>query len=264
MRSKVRRRLASLTLLDLAAGAAISVALPAAVAQAQPSPATNWSGFYAGAHVGYRWADADFSNLSRTFNTPLSDDEFLTVPGFNSKLNPNGGIGGAHLGYNIQFNPTWLFGIEGDWSWGRSKASAVQGVSGVDDDNDAFTFRRQAEAILTWQATLRARTGIVIDRALWYVTGGVAYARFKWSDSALLLGDEAGEVSSGVAALQKNVTGYVLGAGYEQMLAPNFTVRAEYLYENFGDHTVPLALGGVGNVDLVVHKVRVGFSFKTP
>jgi len=60
MSKKTRCRLASLTLLDLAAGIAVSAAALPALAADMPTrappivaPAYNWTGFYVGGHVGY-------------------------------------------------------------------------------------------------------------------------------------------------------------------------------------------------------------------
>lgn len=258
MRRISRKRLASVTLLDLALGvAAVAAVTPAANAQ---TPLPSWTGYYIGAHVGYRTANADFNSNSFTTVTPGST---FTIPGLIASLNPDGGIGGAHVGYNFQFNPSWLFGIEGDWTWGRSKERFASSGSGVDTSTDAFTFRRNSELTLTWQGTIRARSGVVFDRWLFYVTGGAAFQHVRWFDTITVNTIAPTQTLSNFSSASKTLTGWVVGAGIEQMLAQNFTWRIEYLYEDFSDFTVPHGLGiQFGNIDLNVHKVRIGFTFK--
>ena len=108
MSKKSHCRLASLTLLDIAAGIAVSAAALPALAADMPSkmpvkappivaPVYNWTGFYVGGHAGYRWADADLTADPFTFATPGGP---LTVPGRNENYKLNGGIVGIHGGYN--------------------------------------------------------------------------------------------------------------------------------------------------------------------
>jgi outer membrane immunogenic protein len=260
MRQRLRRRLASLTLLDIAAGAAVS-AIPLAAANAQPLPSFNWSGFYWGAHAGYRTADANFTAGAYTFASGFGP---MSYPARNDRFDFDGFIGGPHVGYNWQFNPNWLFGFEADWDWGKSK----KGVTATHTNNptvaDGFTTRR-SDLTLEWQATIRARTGVIVQSVLWYVTSGVAFAHIKWTDSTSLVGDDAGEAASTSFNVSKTLTGFVVGAGLEQMFAPNWTWRVEYLYENFGNVSLPHGFGQTGNLDLEhIHKVRFGISFKTP
>src|SRR4029079_2985388 len=128
MTKNTRSRLASLTLLEIAAGFAVGTVAVPAWATDMPTkapaviaaPAYNWTGFYVGGHAGYRWADADLTADPFTFATPGGP---LTVPGRNENYKLNGGIVGIHGGYNYLVAPQWLIGVEGDWSWGHSSDS---------------------------------------------------------------------------------------------------------------------------------------------
>jgi outer membrane immunogenic protein len=268
MRAKARRRLASLTLVDIAIGAvAVSTATSTSAAHAQGRVAPSWTGYYIGAHAGYRWGVADLTSNPYSATSPSSADAgtFATYPGRNEDFKPDGIFGGAHLGYNWQFNPNWLIGLEGDWSWGRSTGRAVTARSGNDSSNDGFSFVHNSAVTLLWQATLRARAGYVVENSLWYVTGGAAFARVKWSDDFAATDPVAPFEGVNQFAFSSTSTvraGWVVGAGFEQMFASNWTWRAEYLYENFGSFAVPQGLGAVGNIDLAIHKVRIGITFK--
>ena len=242
--------LASLTLTDIAIAEAADLPVkarpPVAVA------AYNWSGFYVGGHAGYRWADAEFSG-------PAFDGTRFTSPVRSENYRSDGGIVGVHAGYNYMITPTILAGIEGDWTWGKSKASATG--SSLDSNGDGFIFRSEVE--LSWQATFRGRLGVVNGQWLVYVTGGVAFARVRWTDETteFFNFDPTGSTSSQVS---KTLTGYVVGVGSEYMWTPNWIARIEYLYENFGDTDVPFGLGPqTGTLELKdVHKLRVGISYK--
>ena len=121
-----------------------------------------------------------------------------------------------------------------------------------------------SELTLTWQATARARSGLIVDKSLFYVTGGAAFQRAKWIDAITATTTSPSQTVANFSFADKILTGWVAGGGIEQMLAPNFTWRIEYLYENFQDFTVPHGIGAqLGAFDnLTVHKVRAGFSYK--
>ena len=61
------------------------------------------------------------------------------------------------------------------------------------------------------------------------------------------------------------LTGWTVGGGVEWMLDRNWIARGEYLYESFGNMSVPLA-GSVpatsGSLETTAHKLRAGISYK--
>jgi outer membrane immunogenic protein len=80
----------------------------------QPSPPDpSWTGFYVGLHAGGAWQ----SNQTDTFADPNGAIGPVSA-NVGSKL---GAVGGFHAGYNWQFSPTWVAGIEGDFSWASVK-----------------------------------------------------------------------------------------------------------------------------------------------
>ena len=263
MKRKILTGLASLTLLDIAAGHAADVARP--VYKAQPAAvvaAPSWTGWYLGGHVGYRWTGADF--LAPSYAATIPPGTIVTVPGYSKSFGLDGVIGGVHGGYNWQFNRNWLVGLEGDWSWGREIDSIAIAGTGLIAGGDSFTFRSSSELTLQWQASLRARAGYIVDSWLFYLTGGVAFERLKWTDSSVVTVPVNAGFASATWNSSKTLTGWVLGAGIEQMLTPNWLWRVEYLYENFGDFNVPHGLRGVSTAIDVdqVHKLRLGLTYK--
>jgi outer membrane autotransporter protein len=242
--------LASLTLLDIAAAGAAD--LPVKAPPPAPVQTYNWSGFYLGAHAGYRWANADFSG-------PGYDFAGFPFPSRSEGYRLNGGIFGVQAGYNYMLTPAILAGVEGDWSWGSSHDNAGGTIFVFAADGISFA----SEAKLTWQATIRGRLGVVNGPWLFYGTVGAAFARLRWTDNSTFIFNGV-PVTSFASEGGKTLTGIAAGVGIEYLLTQNVIARLEYLYENFGDVSVPFGLGPqIGTLDLKdVNKVRVAISYK--
>jgi outer membrane immunogenic protein len=188
------------------------------------APLPTWTGFYIGGDIGGLWAH----NGSGVW-TPLEVFPFGEFPNVGT-LETNGALfGGVHAGYNWQFAPTWVAGVEADWSWTNAKASFTQPwvntVTGVRPNALASVSLSE-----DWITTLRARIGyLVTPAALVYFTGGAAWAKFDYA------GNSHNELSTFVAQSQFSETkpGYVLGVGFEYAFWNNWSARAEYMYYHF-------------------------------
>ena len=118
--------------------------VPAAVAP-MAAPVANWSGFYIGALLGYKWGEAEVDAAGS-----------VDIEGFD---------GGTYIGANYQWNQ-YVLGVEAD-----ALISGVDGsAGGVSADQD-------------WSGSLRARAGIALDKFLLYGTGGVAVTDVEVSDA---------------------------------------------------------------------------------
>jgi outer membrane immunogenic protein len=187
-------------------------------AQAAPLPQQNWQGFFIGGVAGSAATQTQVAN-------PAAPGELgNTGTGF---------TGGIIAGYNWQFAPQWVAGIEGDFSW-----------LGIDHTVDAFNIVPGLGSYslnTRWLATVRARLGYSTGPALLYATGGAAWVNYKetWSSPT------PATVSS-----TKTLGGYAVGGGIETpftlfgLLGPGWLARSEYLYVNVGDGDV-LDGGGV-------------------
>jgi len=73
--------------------------------QPPPVPIFTWTGLYVGGQIGYAWGrdNVTWSGIS-------NDDE---LAGGTFRQTPQGVIGGAHVGYNLQYNQWLVLGIEG-------------------------------------------------------------------------------------------------------------------------------------------------------
>ena len=124
------------------ATSAVAADLPAYKAAPAPAvyapPPFSWTGVYFGVNGGYGWA----STNSNSFG------------------NPSGGFVGGTVGANYQMGQ-FVFGAEGDWDWANlANTQTNLLVSNHMDINQILT--------------ARARAGVALDRALFFVTGGYA------------------------------------------------------------------------------------------
>jgi outer membrane immunogenic protein len=158
-------------------------------------------------------------------------------------------LGGLYLGYNWQFAPTWLVGVEGDFTWTDLKQSvnaplfrdAGSTVAIIPVVNSNLNF----ETDVKWLATLRGRVGYIFaDNWLFYGTGGVAWARLDQSANASCPPPDVtnGCGFNGVgtqAPFSASTTrvGFVVGGGLEWQILPStfgrWRARVEYLYYGF-------------------------------
>lgn len=210
----------------LLTGSAYAADLPTK-APVKADPLVQWAGFYVGAHAGYAWGTANFNTTvgppAACGGSPINCTAIEAVE--NQALRPNGFAGGILAGYNFQ-NGKLVYGLEADITGLTGSASRTQTalfpVGGC-----CFTISQKVSA--DWMATLRPRVGYAFDRALVYVTGGLAVAQLKYIEQAT---DTAGDIEN--TNISKVKAGYALGAGLEYALTDRWSLRAEYLYTNFG------------------------------
>ena len=249
-------------------GAAIAFAVTTAPAFAADMPvkapriaapvAPVWTGWNLGLSAGARFADITGTTLS--FGGGPPPFPALATQGYNSTTFR----GGVYLGYDWQFAPKWLVGLEGDFAWGDAKAGvdALQGTPPANVGN-------RSEVRQTWDAGLRARLGYLIDPTLLlYVTGGVQWQHFEAYVNCAVATCGPGVVPiPGLPYSQTNGvtrTGWTIGGGIEKMLPGKWLVRGEYRYADYG--TWNTSFGGtpviVKAYDLATHTAFLGIAKK--
>src|SRR5215813_12444161 len=109
MKNLLRSTISLGALAAVAAGPALAADIP--VKAPVVAQAFSWTGFYVGVHAGGQWTRND----GRWDPLPTAVDfgEFPIVGNFKDTVF----VGGIHEGYNWQFAPRWVAGIELDWSW---------------------------------------------------------------------------------------------------------------------------------------------------
>ena len=226
-------------LMMMAVGAAQAADLPRKmpVKAPPPAPVWNWTGFYIGAYYG---TSIGHSNVT-TSVTPGQID-----------LNDTGITAGGTLGYNWQFSPTGLLGIEADFGWlGTSRSfgdfSNVAVTAGVKTD---------------WYGTVRGRLGYVTGPSLLYVTGGGAWVRLEET-----FGGSAVVGAAAVAPTTRETTewGWTAGVGIETKLSRSWTAKTEYLYVDVGatdSYIAPTLVVQSATFDHQFHVIKTGLNYK--
>jgi outer membrane immunogenic protein len=109
----------------------------------------------------------------------------------------------------------------------KSHSHFLDGASPATDWVYDFTAKQK------WNAALRARTGLAVNKTLIYVTGGLAFDSSEFTASGTYQDRTySGDFLSQTGA--KNRTGYVFGAGVEHKFNGQLSVKAEYLRAEFG------------------------------
>src|SRR6266581_7287029 len=134
---------AALAALAAPATAADIAARPYTKAPPPTVPATiyNWTGFYIGGHIGGAFAGNN------------------SLEGNNSRF-----LGGVQGGFDYQFAPNWVTGIEAEYSWMNRNNTGVTfpgGVTVTDRENQL--------------GSVTGRIGYTWGPGLFYAKGGVAF-----------------------------------------------------------------------------------------
>jgi outer membrane immunogenic protein len=281
----LKKLLPVLALLMCASSAAVAADLPV-YTKASPPVAGGWTGFYAGANIGYGWQDP---TVVFTPNDQFS--AFLINGGVGTNFTPvrpptsfdiAGVTGGFQAGYNRQFDQRWLLGVETDFNFSDVKgqgAAPFIGVPGIGNQ----PFSALASEQVKWFGTVRARAGYLpTPDLLVFATGGLAYGRVEHSASLTNLGPAfsvsivgAVNCSAGVpcyaGSSSRIATGWTAGGGLEYALGRNWTVKGEYLYVHLGNDgfaapaintTAPATSGvNVSYSDTTFNLVRIGANY---
>ena len=208
-----------------------------------PQPVMTWSGFYIGINAGAGFG-GDYKASTSLFGTPIQ-----------STLSAGGFTGGMQAGYNFQIEggQGFVVGVEGDFNYANFKNSSSIGVPGFGSAS--------VEAKTDYFATFRARFGYAFDNVMLYGTGGIAFTHAKLSAS-----ESTGLFLPNSISNSQSHTGWVIGAGMEAALNANVSLRAEYLYADFGRKTyfsqfASPAFPGI-RVKLDQHIIRTGLNYR--
>jgi outer membrane immunogenic protein len=246
-------------------GPALAADMPtkAPVYQAAPAPMFSWTGLYAGIGLGARWMDSDWT-------TTAAFD-----PGggaFASSTDPNATFSSAafrisgYAGYNWQVAPVWVVGIEGDFGWANNHDTLGSRIPGLGVlNNGSFT-----EVKGTWDASLRARAGYLVNPALLaYVTGGAAFQHVEaiatCPADTFVCNPAFGTQSFSNSS---NRVGWTVGGGLETLFMQHWLARIEYRYSDLGSFSftaIPFSattFGANANLSTTTQTVTVGLGYK--
>jgi len=235
----------------------------------------SWTGFYFGGDVGglsqHTHAISDFFQTDSVHLLPELEHNNPE----NHSPNITSAIGGIHAGFNWQFAPSWVIGIEGDWQPKHlrdtfCRQTDIQSQPCVASGRGFATVGDETGLI----GTARARFGWAFERTMIYGTGGAAFANVKTSLGVNCpngCADSSNAITTAIEA-SSHKTGWVTGAGIERMFGQNWIVRAEYLHVRLGSasHTLFLPAtncfsgpcGLTASHDISYDIVRAGVSYK--
>jgi outer membrane immunogenic protein len=222
-------------------GIATAADMPVKAPLPPPPPPFSWTGFYIGGQVG--WARAH-------------DDASIVNPGIPVAINlpftvdVDGVIGGAHVGYNLQYG-MWVLGVEGTVDGSDLNKSFTVGICPL--------FCGSATTKVGIQGSVQGHVGVAFDRVLLYATGGLAIADITNTYDTTAFG-------GGFASIGGTRTGWTAGAGGAFAVTNNWSVRVEYRHSDFGDIVDKSSIAFFPATNLNRHvtedQVQVGFSYK--
>jgi outer membrane immunogenic protein len=238
------------------------------------APVYNWTGFYAGANVGWAWGNADSGS---SFRCPDNGCFYLDsqlgnlplVSGLGSgSTNSDGFTGGVQLGYLAQ-SGRLVFGLEVDFN--APDLGGSRSASAALPSSDPIISTVDTSFSTDWLLTVRGRLGVTVTpTVLLYATGGLAVSEVTVSNSYTEKNNPVVDGISGSSSRSDTKTGWTVGGGVEWALGNNWSVKGEYLYVDLGSVSTTASVPAVDltpntlgtSVDLTAHIVRAGVNYK--
>jgi outer membrane immunogenic protein len=208
------------------------------------APAFTWTSCFLGAHAGGGWGRKDITDPVAVVEDALG---LPPTPGVTTAhVSPSGAVIGGQFGCDYQFAPNWVVGVEGAISGATMKGDTTVGLS---DGTPAMVTART-----DFLGSVTGRFGYAVDRWLYYVRGGAAWAGDKYTIT--------GNSFSGFEALDTR-PGWTVGAGIEWAFARNWSARLEYDYYGLGTRTILIDPANLGHVDVKqnAQTVKLGVNF---
>ncbi|SIT74698.1 outer membrane protein [Pontibaca methylaminivorans] len=173
----------------------------------QVQPISDWTGFYLGAQAGYGTSDID-----------------------NFDLEPDGALGGVHVGYLYDLGQ-WVVGGELDYDWADMKDSFTDIEFGSID------------AKIDNIARAKALVGYDLGDGLLYGTVGAFRAETS--------------ISNGIDSFDDTDNGWLAGIGYKHKFTENWIGGVEALYHSGVDF---LGVDGL-DTDITTITARISYKF---
>ena len=222
------------------------------VTKAAPPPSIptdfNWTGFYAGGHLGYAWGSSNWTGpgVSGSLNLAQPVDTFNEAGSF---------FEGLQAGYNYMLPNRVVIGAEIDASFPAAQNLAGISIGGISNfTSPTLGPVSYSETVLS-SGTMRGRIGYAPGSWLFYATGG-----FAWSYDQLSLTQPASGTTD-MPFLWR--LGWAAGVGVEVPILPHWTARLEYLFTDYGTSSVLFANAGQRfNSDFSLQELRAGLNYQ--
>lgn len=269
----------SMAIATLIAGPAMAADMAVKAPRVAPAIVASWTGFYVGGAVGGRWSDANWNTTCQETGA-VGNTSCIVFPDRFATNNPqsfnsSAFRGSIYGGYNWQVSPVWVVGVEGDIGWADNNKTN-RGIPGLESPTvvgapglDSSTLKQ------TWDGGIRGRVGFLVSPSvLLFGTGGVSFTHLEASATCgtpFVVGwcTAANVVRTDTTSTDR--VGWTLGGGIEAMLSPNWLLRGEYRYADYGTFSFTQLQGppAINNVDAYTasvhyrtHTALVGLAYK--
>jgi len=218
------------------------------------SPSYNWTGSYAGSHIGYAWGSSNWTASTPVAARNVSGSLDLFQP-FNAFDESGSFFEGLQAGYNYMLPSRVVIGTEVDASFPSFQNSVGISIGGT----STFTSPTlgpvsYSETVLS-SGTMRGRIGYAPGNWLFYATGGFAWTYDRQSLTPVATG------ASDMPFLWR--LGWTAGAGVEVPIAPHWTARLEYLFTDYDMGSTTFFAGAQRiNSDFALQELRVGLNYQ--
>lgn len=206
-------------------------------ALALESAPTRWTGFYLGGDLGGTRSDIDMQTTvapdGTYFNYTQDAPQVAAAGKSDSSLQHF--AGGLFAGYEQQFNNIVLGAEISVNNLSIDKSHAVTDTF-ISDPNVQFVVKQSLKA--NWQESLRLKLGFAQQCWLAYLTGGLAATHLKYTSSYNDDNSQPGlnlPGAYGSNSTSSTQFSWIVGGGVEYALNDAWSVKAEYLYTNFGN-----------------------------
>jgi outer membrane immunogenic protein len=267
-------------LASVIATALIGIGSPALAESSPPA----FGGAYIGLNAGATWGSASYATDPGCLADPAAPAVFCNSAPSASAVNGaavaasgSGDLSGAGFTGGIQGGYNWqsgkiVFGGEGDFG-AYSFDNSINTTGAFPLVFAGTTYALTERASTNWLITLRGRIGYTVTPYLMlYGTGGLALTDFRfasgYSDNAISPGLYTG--GTGFGARSEVKAGWVAGGGGEWLLDGPWSIKAEYLYLDFGSMSVAVPTSNTAaftqtmlvDADLSAQVARVGINYR--
>jgi outer membrane immunogenic protein len=197
------------------------------LAKAESSPeelipiTSRWNGPYLGVNAGYLGSQSDYPFKGKVLDTSINGK---------GSSKSGGIVGGIQGGYNWELSPQYILGLEGEFSFSdiKDKTTAFSGLPSM--GVPAYSVDSNIKNL----GALRARMGYAVDEILFFVSAGLAFGTQDMSISSMNAAGKVSNIGSGTQLM----TGWTAGLGIEYLVSSNLTLKAEYIYMDFGNTAI--------------------------
>jgi outer membrane immunogenic protein len=152
---------------------------------------------------------------------------------YSGKTDVDGPTVGAQLGYNHQVGMV-VMGLEGDLGWANVKGASTCTAGGASPS---------CASSADWLGTARARAGLAANNILFYGTAGLALGGMKTAGSSDVR------------------TGWTAGAGVEYGVDAKWSVKAEYIHQDFGKNAYDVG-GNSVSARSTIGAAKIGVNYR--